>query len=424
MAIDPRLSLAVQPFDAARSFSNLLTNIGNYRALEREKELAPLKQQLMQSQVSQGQQAAQANRIQSVALGAAEILPDLQSDNPEAAMQKLMLRRDRLISQGVPTMDTDAAIAMLQTPEGQLQLTQDAENAVKLGQQLGFFGASAAGMEAVQSSQILGDGTTIQLLRSGETRVTDPSGRSLEGQDRAAAIRKAKEFEIEQQKLRSGAREEARLDEQLKTKPLIGSTEAAQKSAIKRSEEVSKQIPAIQESIALYDEAIGLIDQGAQTGVIAQKLPSVRASAQKLDNVQKRLGLNVIQNTTFGALSESELAFALDSALPKGLEGPQLKRWLQSKKEAQQKLLDYTNEAAIFLGTPGNTIAQWLEIQKVNQIEREKTQNQQPSNQEIKTYQSSMLGRSVTEQEIQETMAANPGVTREQILTQLGISDG
>ena len=63
-------------------------------------------------------------------------------------------------------------------------------------------------------------------------------------------------------------------------------------------------------------------------------------------------------------MSEAELKFALDVALPKNLKGPALKEWLQKKKESQVKLVDYLEDAAIFLGTPGNTIADFLEERK------------------------------------------------------------
>ena len=73
-----------------------------------------------------------------------------------------------------------------------------------------------------------------------------------------------------------------------------------------------------------------------------------------LDNLQAQLGLNVISNTTFGALSESELKFALDSAAPKSLEPEALKAWLLRKQTAQRKLIDYLYEAGDYIGQGGN----------------------------------------------------------------------
>jgi len=126
------------------------------------------------------------------------------------------------------------------------------------------------------------------------------------------------------------------------------------------------------------NEAISLIDQGAETGVIASRLPSVKEASVKLDNLQQQMGLDVIANTTFGALSGPELRFALDSALPKNLEGAELKQWLADKRDAQEKLASYLSETAEYLGRPGNTVAGWLELQRNKRQESAQPATQQP----------------------------------------------
>lgn len=138
----------------------------------------------------------------------------------------------------------------------------------------------------------------------------------------------------------------------------------AERQSIRLSEEAFNRLQTVKASIANMDEAIAAIDEGASTGRITSMLPSVRESAIKLDNIQKRMGLDVISNTTFGALSESELNFALDAALPKNLPPQQLRDWLVRKKDSQEKLAAYLEKAASFLGRPGNTMADFLEQQK------------------------------------------------------------
>lgn len=146
MPINPNLIFAAaQPQNTANIFNDIFRSIQQGQQFKEQREAAPLRRQLLESQVGQqqaaGQRQAQLNRFQSVALGAAEILPDLQADNPQAALIKLQNRRQRLINEGRDTIETDQAIQMLSTPEGQLQLTQDAQNAVNLGRQMGVFGA-------------------------------------------------------------------------------------------------------------------------------------------------------------------------------------------------------------------------------------------------------------------------------------------
>ncbi len=61
---------------------------------------------------------------------------------------------------------------------------------------------------------------------------------------------------------------------------------------------------------------------------------------------------------------KGELDLALSKAMPTGLDEPALRRWLVDKKASQEKLAAYVEDAAVFLGTPGNTIAGWLEAQQ------------------------------------------------------------
>tara|TARA_R110000823_G_scaffold201784_1_gene332634 strand:+ start:7602 stop:8942 length:1341 start_codon:yes stop_codon:yes gene_type:complete len=196
-------------------------------------------------------------------------------------------------------------------------------------------------------TKIYGNGTIVQALPNGSTVVKNPDGTEVYGQDRIEALRTANKFEVKQGGLKSG-------------------TEAAATESVKQATEHFKQLGAINKSIGNMDEAIEALSgvDGADTGFIASMLPSIRASSIKLDNIQKSMGLDVVGMTTFGALSKGELDLALSKALPLNLNEDDLKVWLQDKKAAQEKLADYVENAAIFLGTPGNNIQGWLQAQK------------------------------------------------------------
>ena len=132
--------------------------------------------------------------------------------------------------------------------------------------------------------------------------------------------------------------------------------------AVKASGKAFDSLDKTNANIANIDDAISAIDNGAQTGAINSFLPSVRAASVELDNIQQRMGLDVIGNVTFGALSKGELDLALNTALPTKLGPVELRKWLVAKKSAQGKLSKYLSEAAIYLGTPGNTIASWATV--------------------------------------------------------------
>tara|TARA_R110002124_G_scaffold79833_6_gene211887 strand:+ start:311 stop:1636 length:1326 start_codon:yes stop_codon:yes gene_type:complete len=158
-------------------------------------------------------------------------------------------------------------------------------------------------------------------------------------------------------------------EEQIIHSGMVAGTQAAAVAAIKKSEEAFGQLAGIESQIATLDEALVLLDEeGVDTGPILNRLPTLRSAAVQLKQIQGELALDVIQNTTFGSLSEAELQFALDVGLPGALQPAELKAWIIRKQGAQRKLASHIAEASIFLGTPGNNIADWLTFQENRQI--------------------------------------------------------
>jgi hypothetical protein len=179
-------------------------------------------------------------------------------------------------------------------------------------------------------------------MKNGTTRVISALGDELKGQARADAIRASEQFGADTQGTRAQAR---------------GIGELSSKQVGAAFAEVGK----IKKNIGNIDDAIAAIDAGANTGVIASKLPNITAASIQLANVRQQLGLDVIGSVTFGALSEGELNLALDTALPTGLPPKDLRVYLTNKKSAQTKLAGYLTEQATYLTKPGNTLAGWLE---------------------------------------------------------------
>ncbi|MGB0866688.1 MAG: hypothetical protein ACPGSC_09265 [Granulosicoccaceae bacterium] len=142
----------------------------------------------------------------------------------------------------------------------------------------------------------------------------------------------------------------------------VAAGKAAGKQAVEQSGEAIKQLAAIKKQLGNIDDAIAAIDSGANSGAVASRLPSVTQSSIELDNARARLGLDVVGATTFGALSQGELDLALNVALPTNLEPAALRDWLVRKKDAQNKLAQELEGAAIYLGQPGNTPADYLQL--------------------------------------------------------------
>ena len=170
--------------------------------------------------------------------------------------------------------------------------------------------------------------------------------------------------------------------------------------------EICERIAKIDAAVSNIDRAIGVLNSGAGVGAIERFLPSFKAASVELDNIQKSMALDVIGAVTFGALSKGELDLAKEVALPTGLETPELIIHLQNRKAAQEKLRSYFNEQIQFLDQ-GGTVAGFLRSKE--------------NSQGAGTLNSSALGRQISEQDITDTLQANQGLTREQLLQQLGI---
>jgi len=74
------------------------------------------------------------------------------------------------------------------------------------------FGVGGASGNKVQSSNILDDGTVVQVLSNGETRVVDASGKALQGDARANAIQNAQNYGVGLQSSRAGGRTAATIN--------------------------------------------------------------------------------------------------------------------------------------------------------------------------------------------------------------------
>lgn len=341
MAVNPLIAL--QTKSPVSSFSNILTNVGEIEKQKQIREEAPARQQLMQAQAdvatSKVPTAIEEFSREDLAVNKSiadisrQIIPDLQAGKTDAVAQKLQDRLVSLREKGINTTNTEKAIEMLQTnPE---ELLRGSRNAVAVDEGLN----RPATTDTVQSSKQLPGGLVQLVMKSGEVKVVPPE------EANEALIKASERRGAELQGLRAGERGEA-------------------KESTKASATAFKGLTAVRKNITNMNEGIKLLEGGARTGAVQGKLPSFKAASIKLDNLRNRLGLDVIGGTTFGALSESELAFALGTALPTGLDEKELLSWMTEKRDAQMKVAANLEEAAIFLGEPGNTVADFIKLKK------------------------------------------------------------
>jgi hypothetical protein len=118
--------------------------------------------------------------------------------------------------------------------------------------------------------------------------------------------------------------------------------------------EIRTSIAGVRNGQNIYGKIADAVDKGAASGPFEKLFPTWKTATIELENLQKQLGINLIQNTTFGALSESELAFALDTAMPP-FRGPALKEWALEKQRTQKLLIAYLYDMSQFVRSGDGT---------------------------------------------------------------------
>ena len=213
----------------------------------------------------------------------------------------------------------------------------------------------------VQSTNAYANGTTVTVFTDGTKQVSDAAGTIISGPDAQIAVDAAIASEAAMRGGNAGAAETAKLDAKIDKAGEAAAAEEAGKQAIAKSGEAFDSLNKATANIANINVALDALDRGANAGAIAKYFPNITEASASLENAMNRLGLDVIGSVTFGALSEGEMKLAMETAVPRNLDEAGLRQWLADKKAAQEKAAEALRAAAIYLGTPGNTLAKWLE---------------------------------------------------------------
>lgn len=288
----------------------------------------------------------ETSNLRSVGIGALEAL---NIADPLQRNEFLQRRAQEIEARGGDPRDT---LEALQMPFEQQQ--QALQGAVQIAQQAGALQTPAA--EQQRKSQK--GASFITKGKEGKLFVNTPVFDPFSG---ASKINKVAVTDELVSKLgETGEEQTLRLIEQAGS-----STQAVEesKAAVKAGEQAATDIVKVDKGISNINRAIEALDKGARTGAVQRFLPSVKAASVELDNIRNSMGLDVIGAATFGALSESELQFALSTAIPTGLNEAELKAFLIRKREFQQKARDaLANAAKAF--SQGQTRAQLLTTQE------------------------------------------------------------
>jgi len=301
----------------------------------------------------------------------------LQSLPDEQLLTQLQSNRKDILSKGGDTADTDLGIQLAQSGRFD-ELRQGINSIVSVGERQGIIKAAPVQkLSSVQQKVVAegldpntpeGQARAKELNQSGKTTKPTASAQDFETFKKLNAKALKTKDPIDIQLAEQFGRQSGFDRDTPQELADIEVSKESKKALLKQSATASKEafdnLKKVRLTVANIDDAIKALDKGASTGPIVSKLPSFRQASIELNNIKGRMGLDVVGATTFGALSESELAFALDTALPDSLEPAALKDWLIRKKDSQTKLANELRKAASFLGTPGNTIADYIAQQE------------------------------------------------------------
>lgn len=298
----------------------------------------------------------------------------LKSGQPEQALNVLSNRTSLLEQMGGDAQDTREIADFIARGD-----IQGATNLLDSVDQAGVQGGFLKDLES-ERRKLEGKRPALSEAEKNFTRLTglrqQLSSAEKSGDSRSIS---AAQKQLEDFQQLSG-----KFGETAQQKSTIKVSEAANKELSKQAAIASKDafdgLKNVRRSIGNMTDAIRAIDKGANTGPVISKLPSFRESSIELDNIRGKMGLDIVGATTFGALSESELKFALDVALPDNMEPPALRDWLNRKRDAQKKLGKELMRAATFLGKPGNTISKYIESEtQAGRLSFEPAEDQTPA---------------------------------------------
>jgi hypothetical protein len=347
--IFPHESVRSQRYDAARKYANLYGLDAGPESnveIQEENDMSVLDNLDIDALTTLAGDSANAETALKLARA---LRPKPEEFDPAVASLLYFTKMGELANQPGSTLLGSASGAfaspaeyLMRTKKSQRDaLAAEGPLAVDFAKALKTSSTSASGSN-VQRSVVFNDSSVLLVLKNGETVVRDSTGKTItDPTERAKVLADGRE---------SGIMDDIR----------TAGGESAVKLGVEMSQKAFEQIPLITKNIDNLKKGVELLERGgAKTGFLERYLPDYSAGSVALSNLQQNLGLDVIGSVTFGALSEGELNLALQTALPTGLNEPELIDWLNRKIAAQEKLLNYVNEQASFLGTGTKTIADW-----------------------------------------------------------------
>lgn len=143
----------------------------------------------------------------------------------------------------------------------------------------------------------------------------------------------------------------------------------------KKAQEVGvdamKSYDQIQQDINNLEQALAAVKARPQiTGPLATFLPNITAEAAAFERAANQLGLGVVSGTTFGALSQSELALALRTNIDKGLLPDEQIKQLENIIRLRRKMADAMYKKARRLAAGDVKYSEYIKSERPENVQQ------------------------------------------------------
>jgi len=347
MAINPNILLQGRVGDAGTAVAQGIAGASRIQEMVRNKQLAPMQNRMLEAQAQQqeqganlGEEQAKARRmlkftqeaVNAYGTGGEQGYADYM-DSRVTNLQNAGFSTDNTMEfhneVGNPNYTPVQKYQAMQSLNAQTQQYAESIDAVKP------MGGGVVGGMASAKTQFLSDGSAIFALPDGTVKVVLSDNTQLFGKDASEHIARIRAQDVE---------------DKLSIKKRA--TEAAYDS--KRGERALDSLPSLRGNMNDMDNAIKLLQTGkVKLGFLSNKLPNFRAESKALSNIKSRMGLDVIANGKFGALSETELKVAFETAMPEFNDPKEAIDWLTTRRNAIEKIYNNTQDLVSYLGAGG-----------------------------------------------------------------------
>jgi len=197
---------------------------------------------------------------------------------------------------------------------------------------------------------------------------------------------------------KAGAKETSKLFAKLKLEPQVKAEAAAALSDVKVLADQAAKTKANNDVFSIYEVGMGAVADAlgdTSTGFFAGRLPAITANQQIADGVIAAIApvlKQMFRSAGEGVFTDKDQELLL-AMIPSRKTSPEAIKSILSNVDAIVK-------AKLGIG---------------------QQQAAAPAQQQTTTFNSTALGRQISEQDITDTLQANPGLTREQLFQQLGI---